>query len=359
MRVKSLLLAALAATVSLALPVQQDAVSAAPAVPRLVIYFQTTHDSQGQPISMLPLVKKQGIALTHLIVCSLHINAGSEVHLNDYPPSDARFYTLWNETQVLRAAGVRIMGMIGGAAPGSFDTTTLDASNGTVFEHYYAQLAAVIRTYNLQGMDLDVEQFMSDGGIARLVRRLHTDFGTDFEVTLAPVASALDNSSNLSGFDYRRLDTAVGSSVSFYNAQFYNGFGSMQTPDDYVAVVANGFAAARVLAGQITNPSAGYDFVPFDKLAAVVSSLQASFAGQFGGIMGWEYFNSEPGGPAEPWRWAQEMTKILRPNAKIDMPISLDMARRLTAVWRDSVAAVNPFAATIEPSVDYMAMVDA
>lgn len=71
----------------------QTAVSTA--LPRLVIYFQTTHDEDGNPISMLPLVTEKNIALTHLIVCSFHINLDGEIHLNDYPPSDSMFNTLW------------------------------------------------------------------------------------------------------------------------------------------------------------------------------------------------------------------------------------------------------------------------
>ncbi len=53
--------------------------------PRLVIYYQTTHDSNNNPISMLPLITEKNIALTHLIVCSFHINSNSEIHLNDFP----------------------------------------------------------------------------------------------------------------------------------------------------------------------------------------------------------------------------------------------------------------------------------
>lgn len=216
----------LLASFSSALPVQ-DATSVAvyPELPRLVIYFQTTHDSNGDPISMLPLITELDIALTHLIVCSFHINYGSEIHLNDYPPSYPLFSTLWNETLVMKDAGVKVMGMIGGAAPGSFDTLTLDSTDDATFEHYYGQLRDAVAQYGLQGMDLDVEQYMSQAGITRLVARLHADFGDDFVITLAPVASALSNQGNLSGFDYETLEadarTVSGQDmIDFYNAQF-------------------------------------------------------------------------------------------------------------------------------------------
>jgi chitinase len=42
---------------------------------------------------------------------------------------------------------------VGGAARGTYDTLT-----STFFDTYYPQLARYIRRYNLDGMDLDVEQ---------------------------------------------------------------------------------------------------------------------------------------------------------------------------------------------------------
>lgn len=174
---------------------------------------------------MLPLITELDIALTHLIVCSFHINVGSEIHLNDYPPYYPLFSTLWNETVIMKDAGVKIMGMIGGAAPGSFDSNTLDSNDDATFELYYGQLRDVIVQYGLQGMDLDVEQYMSQAGITRLVTRLHADFGDDFIITLAPVASALSNQGNLSGFDYETLEASARTTsgqdmIAFYNAQF-------------------------------------------------------------------------------------------------------------------------------------------
>ena len=57
-----------------------------------------THDSRtGAPISMLPLITEKRIALTHLIVCSFHINANGTIHLNDYPPQHPIFSTLFEQ----------------------------------------------------------------------------------------------------------------------------------------------------------------------------------------------------------------------------------------------------------------------
>ena len=327
-------------------------------LPRLVIYFQTTHDSNGNPISMLPLIDEQGIALTHLIVCSFHINVGSVITLNDAPPSDPSFTTLWNETAIMQNAGVTVMGMIGGAAAGSFTTSSLDG-NDTTFETYYDQLHDVITTYNLQGMDLDVEQSMSQSGIERLVERLSTDFGSTFSVTLAPVATAMTEAdgTGLSGFDYQELDADTGSDPAFYNVQFYNGFGDMSTPTDYEDAVDQGWSPSRLVAGQVTSPDNGSGYVDFPTLNDTVIALRNEY-GQLGGIMGWEYFNSDPGGTAAPWEWAQDMTEILRPGQTPALTVTSADADNLEAAYDVSRTSLRPGSRIKSaPRVDYRAMV--
>ncbi|KAL1850669.1 hypothetical protein Daus18300_012880 [Diaporthe australafricana] len=355
---------ALLASFGSPLPVQDaSTLAVSPDLPRLVIYFQTTHDSAGDPISMLPLITELDIALTHLIVCSFHVNAGGEIHLNDYPPGYPLFSTLWNETAVVKAAGVKVMGMIGGAAPGSFDTSTLDSADDATFELYYGQLRDVVALYGLQGMDLDVEQYMSQAGITRLVTRLHADFGDDFIITLAPVASALSNSGNLSGFDYEDLGTAARTAsgenmIDFYNAQFYSGFGTMSSPLSYERVIKNGWKPEDIVAGQLTNAANGGGFTSIANLNQTVITLKEEY-GTIGGIMGWEYFNSAPGGTAAPWKWAQEMTEILRPGYTVALTVTEDTAQTLDTAWRTSVIDSASNLVEPRPNVDYFAMVNA
>ncbi|PNP57499.1 hypothetical protein THARTR1_02497 [Trichoderma harzianum] len=351
-------LASALAALSLASPVKN--LRAEPTdLPRLIVYFQTTHDSSNNPISMLPLINEKGIALTHLIVCSFHINQGGVVHLNDFAPDDPHFYTLWNETITMKQAGVKVMGMVGGAAAGSFSTATLDSTDSATFEHYYGQLRDTITNFQLEGMDLDVEQFMSLAGITRLVARLRADFGPDFLITLAPVASALENSSNLSGFSYNSLRSAQGSNIDWYNTQFYSGFGTMSTTNDYDRIVANGYTPDTVVAGQLTSPANGGGWIPTSSLNATIISLVNEY-GQIGGVMGWEYFNSLPGSTAEPWEWAQIVTEILRPNLVPDLKITQEDADRLQTAYADSVKATGKDKSFVKkPSVNYHAMVNA
>lgn len=50
--------------------------------------------------------------------------------------------------------------------------------------------------------------------------------------------------------------------------------------------------------------------MPWEILAGVLMA-RAGEGGAFGGVMGWEYFNSLPGGRAAPWEWAAWMTVLL------------------------------------------------
>lgn len=79
-------------------------------------------------------------------------------------------------------------------------------------------------------MDLDVEQSTPLSVITNLITQLKADFGDDFIITLAPVATALTDGSNLSGFDYITLEQTMGSQIAWYNAQFYSGESSVSTP---------------------------------------------------------------------------------------------------------------------------------
>ena len=96
----------------------------------------------------------------------------------------------------------------------------------------------MIRAHDLDGLDIDIEQTTDESVQLCLIRNLYEDFGPDFIQTMAPVASALTNGSNLSGFNYSLLDAqAVESNgnnlISWFNAQFYNGFVPLSLLETY------------------------------------------------------------------------------------------------------------------------------
>jgi len=268
---------------------------------RVVIYHQT--DSSLLPLVTLPLATKKPRSVTHINIAAFHIDdTVGEIHLNNTPPDDSSYDQLWKDVHGMQKFGVKILGMLGGAAQGSYKHLDDDDT----FESYYGPLRDMIQKFALDGMDLDVEESMSLAGIERLVNRLNSDFGDDFIITLAPVASALSGGSNLSGFSYSDLEKDCGDKISWYNAQFYSGFGSMDKTDDYESIINNGWSPSKVVAGVLTNQDDGSGYVDLDVLKTTLQALIKEYD-DFGGVAGWEYFNSKPGGKEKPWEWALVM----------------------------------------------------
>ncbi|KAH8590987.1 glycoside hydrolase superfamily [Bisporella sp. PMI_857] len=284
--------------------------------PRIVIYYQTQHNPDGTPCSILPIITQPDIVVTHVNLAAIHLNdPPGNITLNDHVPSDPRYLTLWAELRVLQASGIKVLGMLGGAAKGSF--TRLDLDEAT-FEAYYVPLRNMIKERGLDGLDLDVEEPMTLAGIIRLIDRLKSDFGERFIITLAPVAAALQSDNpghNLSGFSYEALEVMRGRQIAWYNTQFYCGWGDISKTDGFDFMVARGWPAQKIVIGMVTNPGNGSGWVPFEILQEVFITLKQRYP-NFGGVMGWEYFNSLPGDRAAPWQWAAFMTKNVRGSIK-------------------------------------------
>lgn len=289
--------------------------------PRVILYHQTYHPDNGAYVSLLPLITNN-TGITHVIAAAIHVNEGpGNITLNDNYLSHERYNTLWAEISWLQASGVKVLALLGGAAKGSFQR--LDGDDVQRFEAYYTPLRDLIRNYNLQGLDLDVEENMSLPGIVRLIDRLRADFGPEFLITLAPVATALlPGSPHLSGFDYSLLEQMRGHEIAWYNTQFYCGWGDAGTTFWYDAIMSVGWKPNKVVMGLITNPALGAGHVAMEQMEGVLRALRVKYPG-FGGVMGWEYFNALPGGPGRPWEWAACMGRILRTPMPAPMPPSL------------------------------------
>jgi hypothetical protein len=320
--------------------------------PRIVIYHQTTHDPSDNPISVIPLLKQTGSFVTHIIVAAIHINEDPlDITLNNHHPNDARHATLWAELRIAQASGVRVLGMLGGAAKGSY--MRLDKDEQT-FEAYYLPVRDLIRERALDGLDLDIEEYMSLGGVVRLIDRLRADFGKDFIITLAPVATALLNARrNLSGFNYEALEVMRGDDIAWYNAQFYNRWGDASTPLLYEMIIAKGYRPEKVVLGLLTSSENGRGWVPWEVLKPNLMLLKSQFAA-FGGVMGWEYFNSSPGGRDRPWEWARQMTELLRMDNTLK-----SVAPAMTVDAPGEAISVPPTSSTREVDPDVASLDDA
>ncbi|KAJ7113695.1 endo-beta-N-acetylglucosaminidase [Mycena crocata] len=279
---------------------------------RVAVYYQTQYDTSlipdtpfGHYVSPLPLIT----IITHLLLAAFHINFDDvSVHLNDFVPEAPFFDQMWTDIAVMQSQGIKVIGMLGGAAPGTYTCLTPE-----LFDTYYPVLAHYIERYNIDGLDLDVEQFTPIEDIIHLILRLKHDFGDDFIITLAPVASALIEGANLSGFDYIELEQRVGHHISWYNAQFYSGFGSFFPDQNYLDIVnfGKGLHPSRLVATTLTNPDGNFGFISIDEVVASVKSLAQKQDFDFGGVAGWELWNSLPGGHEQPYLWAKLMTKTM------------------------------------------------
>jgi hypothetical protein len=184
-------------------------------------------------------------------------------------------------------------------------------------------LKAMLSTYKLSGIDLDIEEELLLTTATRLISRLRADFGPDFLITLAPVATALipdpkipahlrpprpmlasgpspnplhPTLPHLSGFSYPELECSIyGREIAWYNTQFYCGWGDAGSTMWYDAIVAAGWSPSKVVMGVVTNPGNGAGHIPIKKLGENLARLREKYrnvGGGFGGVMGWEYFNS-------------------------------------------------------------------
>jgi len=215
----------------------------------------------------------------------------------------------------------------------------LKAINIDQFETYYRPLLTLIKNHRLDGLDVDIEEEVPLSTPLRLLKRLSTDLGPSFILTMAPLSTALseEGGTNLSGFSYFALDrlaTAQGAKsktpttgndeianstklVNWYNAQFYGGYA--RSTYMYDSIVSAGFDASRLVLG-VTTSSAGYPngFTPLKKLLGTVRDLKEKHGENFGGVSGWEYWDAGTGDKdmgmqmgGEPWRWVQRVSTLI------------------------------------------------
>lgn len=280
-------------------------------LPRIVVYHQTHFKSDGEFVSLLPLVTEgtDSVGVTHLIIAAFHINENpGDITLNDDAPDVPRNERFWEEVALFQDIGVQVLGLLGGAAKGSF--ARLDGDSAS-FESYYVPLRDVIKRHNLDGLDLDIEEEMSLNGVIRLIDRLKADFGSSFLITLAPVAAALLGHRHLSGFDYETVEVMRGQHIAWYNVQFYNNWGQLHDMTHINAIFGIGWPVEKVVVGVLSNPGLGHGYVEYEPLQRLLAMLAQTHP-RFGGVMAWEFFSSKPGDESRPWEWAHGMARLLR-----------------------------------------------
>jgi probable HAF family extracellular repeat protein len=145
---------------------------------------------------------------------------------------------------------------------------------------------------------------------------LRKDLGGGFIVTSAPVASALTGGSNISpGIDYAKLIKKDW--FTWYNLQFYNGFGDVLggaygSPDYEAVLEANrGVSPRKFVVGVPTNPdSAGANYHALSALAPKFEELARKYP-HFGGVYGWTYQEAQVEGHLDPVGWTRGVAQAL------------------------------------------------
>ena len=227
-------------------------------VQRLVAYFVYYHvnENSGPYTPLLPIIQDNS-EITTLILgfVDLQTSGPANLTIGGVPPTNSTFLgPLWSEVSQIQKAGVPVTASFGGYLSNDFILLQQD------FNKWYPVLKNFITKYALSGLDLDVEPgpdgttTPSLASVVQLIKQLNSDFGDGFIITLAPVASDLQQDKpGFSGFNYKTLDNQCVTSsgkkiVNWYNAQFYGDDGKIcNEPAQYESIISNGWDPERVI----------------------------------------------------------------------------------------------------------------
>ena len=292
-------LLALTAAAGPATSAPKDAPEAGPtaASHRVLAFYQTIYETGSDGVRRYVDPKPLVGSVTDVNVGAIHLNSDASLTVNDIPANHNELGVMWDDLATMQGQGVTVSAFLGGAARGTYQYLHED------FDRYYPVLRDFLRTYGLDGVDLDIEETFSLADTIHLVDTLRADFGPDFIITLTPVATDMAGRTSFSGgFSYAELEQQAGDRIDWYNTQFYCGWGDLSSTTVYNQILANGFTPDRVVAGTVTNPGNCSGYVDWPTFDATVGSLAAAHP-DFGGVFGWEYFNSVgyDGGGRESW----------------------------------------------------------
>lgn len=246
---------------------------------RVVVYLQSQEN--------LILLPKCYENLTAINLSSFHLGYTPEtkspyIHLNDNVPEDPKFFMLWEEMRQAQLKGVLLFAMLGGAG----------GAYASLFGNYntlYPILVNMLKKYNFNGIDLDVEEQVSQADIQKLISDLRSDFPNNFYITSAPVCLALQTGKDpLSGINW----FALKDQIDWFNVQFYSGFGTLANTNDYQIIIDQGYTPNQILGGALTNNDNGSGYVDISTVSKTLSALNIKYNGQLGGTMGWEFYNA-------------------------------------------------------------------
>jgi len=256
-----------------------------------IIYFYQTF------IGLTDLLSKANIPVTHIHLSSIHFGtdyrARPYIHLNDYPPDNHRYESLWSDLEQAIKKGIKVVLMVGGAG-GAYDALFRN------YDIYKSLLFETIDKYRhiISGIDLDIEEYVDINNVKGLIKDIKNKYGLEFSISMAPIQQSMETDSiGLGGFSYKTLyESDVGGLIDYFCVQFYINYGE----NAYDTCVSNGYPSEKLVMG-MTN---GMDY-PDNRV--VVHKLAQKYKDKFGGVYCWEYYNSPPYGSKNPAYWAMDM----------------------------------------------------
>ncbi|KAH8093282.1 glycoside hydrolase family 18 protein [Cristinia sonorae] len=199
------------------------------------------------------------------------------------------------------AAGIKLM-------VSAFGSTDVPTSSGADPVATANTMAAWVKQYQLDGIDVDYEDFNAfDAGngkaeqwLITFTQQLRAQLPAgQFIITHAPVAPWFAPS-KWGGGGYLKVHQTVGNLIDWYNVQFYNQqdyttcnsllntSGSQWPKSALFQIVASGVPASKIVIGKpATTADASDGFIAPATLAGCIS--QAKSQGWSGGVMSWEF----------------------------------------------------------------------
>ena len=256
---------------------------------RIIYYYQT----------FIGMALKDDTPITHIHLSAIHFGNNQDgtpyIHLNNYPPNNKKFDSVWKDMEKAKALGIKIVLMIGGA--GSAYTDLFQK-----FDVFYPLLVKTIKEHPvIDGIDLDIEEYVSLDNVKMLINQVDKDFGNDFIISMAPIQSSLEQDEpGMGGFVYKDLyKTKEGQRINYFNGQFYDDY----SENAYQNAVNNGYPANKVVMGMLSGQDLGNAIKNVSKLSKQYTD--------FGGVFDWEYFNAPPSPHKNPQMWSYEMKKAI------------------------------------------------
>ncbi|EPQ57162.1 glycoside hydrolase [Gloeophyllum trabeum ATCC 11539] len=192
----------------------------------------------------------------------------------------------------------------------AFGATETPTTSGVDAVTAANSMADFVKKYELDGIDVDYEDFdainKGDGKAEQWLIDFTTQLrsqlpASDYIITHAPVAPWFRNDGHYTGGGYIKVDKEAGSSIDWYNIQFYNqgtdeyttcdnllNTSSSTWPDSALfQIAASGVDLNKLVIGKPAQGDANNGFMDPALLATCVS--QAKAKGWNAGVMVWEF----------------------------------------------------------------------